>query len=169
MSNSFPGPEDASPSIADCSFVGNTAEMGGGMYNLLGSSPTVRNCWFADNAADHGGGIFSTIARPTVIGCGFVRNTARVGGGMKIGGYGGAGAAIVLNCIFAGNTATDQGGALANQTSCPIFCIPSHADVINCILWGNGPDPIFVDPSASPPSSATLLYCNIENGWSGAE
>jgi len=38
------------PTLANCTFSGNSAEVGGGMYNYTGS-PTVSNCTFSGNSA----------------------------------------------------------------------------------------------------------------------
>ncbi|MGB2705541.1 MAG: right-handed parallel beta-helix repeat-containing protein, partial [Candidatus Omnitrophota bacterium] len=43
------------PTVANCTFSGNTADWGGGMYNYYGSSPTVSNCILWDNTATSDG------------------------------------------------------------------------------------------------------------------
>ncbi len=41
----------SSPTITNCSFIGNTAVLiGGGMFNNNVSSPTVTDCTFCDNS-----------------------------------------------------------------------------------------------------------------------
>ncbi|MCK5802808.1 MAG: fibronectin type III domain-containing protein, partial [Lentisphaeria bacterium] len=52
--------ENASPTIANCAVVGNTAdEVGGGVFNV-GSSPTFTNCTIGGNTTgDAGGGIYN--------------------------------------------------------------------------------------------------------------
>ncbi len=58
--------------------------------------------------------------------------------------------------ILSNNTAGDDGSAItAYQSSYPVLR--------NTILWGNGPDPLFVGGDAS----ITAIYCNIEGGWPG--
>ena len=44
-----------SPALAGCTFTGNSAYVGGGMYSD-NSSPTLENCTFSNNSADIGGG-----------------------------------------------------------------------------------------------------------------
>ena len=41
---------DSSPYLTNCTFTGNSANYGGGMYNYSGS-PTVTNCTFSGNSA----------------------------------------------------------------------------------------------------------------------
>ena len=45
----------SSPMLENCTFTGNTAENGGGMWNYS-SSPTLTNCTFRTNTADFNGG-----------------------------------------------------------------------------------------------------------------
>ena len=61
----------SSPTVANCTFSGNSAaHYGGGMYNA-GSSPTVTNCTFSGNSASHdGGGMFNHAgSSPDVTNC----------------------------------------------------------------------------------------------------
>ncbi len=76
---------DSSPTVTNCSFIGNTASTGGGMYNISNSDPTVTNCSFIGNTASSssGGGMFNFNSSPTVTNCTFRGNTAaNIGGGM---------------------------------------------------------------------------------------
>ena len=50
----------SSPTLTNCTFSGNSADSGGGMYNYDGSSPTLTNCTFSGNSADSGGGMYNT-------------------------------------------------------------------------------------------------------------
>ncbi len=49
--------DGSSPTVTNCTFIGNTANSGGGMANFVGSSPTVTNCSFIGNTASDGGGM----------------------------------------------------------------------------------------------------------------
>lgn len=83
-----------SPTLNNCTFLRNTADMGGGMANDEWSNPTLTNCKFRGNRAPssgggQGGGMFnngsssSSIpgASPTVTDCLFEFNYANVAGG----------------------------------------------------------------------------------------
>ena len=48
---------NSSPALTNCTFAGNSALYGGGMYNSAGSSPALSNCTFAGNSAYYGGGM----------------------------------------------------------------------------------------------------------------
>ncbi len=67
----------SSPTVTNCTFSCNTANVGGGMLNLNGSSPTVTDCTFSGNIADFdGGGIYnSNFSSPTVTDCSFCGNS----------------------------------------------------------------------------------------------
>ena len=70
-----------SPSLTNCSFFGNTAYIGGGIYNNSAtgiSSPTLTNCSFGGNAAAYGAAMYNLgvngISSPTLINCVFFGN-----------------------------------------------------------------------------------------------
>ncbi len=48
---------NAAASIINCAFVGNHANSGGGIFNLILSSPLITNCTLVANSASTGGGI----------------------------------------------------------------------------------------------------------------
>ncbi|UCF44435.1 MAG: right-handed parallel beta-helix repeat-containing protein, partial [Planctomycetota bacterium] len=120
---------DSSPTVTNCTFIGNSAVYGAGMYCDL-SSPTVTNCIFSDNtAANYGGGMYNyDNSNPNVTNCIFSDNTAaNDGGGMY--NYLSSGP-TVTNCIFSGNSATDRGGGMYNYDN-------SNPNVTNCIFTDN--------------------------------
>jgi len=94
-----------SPTIANCSLIGNYArQYGGGAASYSASAPILTNCLFAGNSADYwGGGLHSDTSAPTIINCLFYGNTAGRGG--ALGNRDGA-APEVRNCILWGNTGT---------------------------------------------------------------
>lgn len=126
-----------SPTVANCAFIGNTAERnGGGMYNLSNSAVvtnclfegnratgsngggilnyntvavTVTKCSFTGNSADKGGAIY-TSGTQTITDCYFENNSAALGGGVENGGASGT----ITGCTFIGNKATSCGGAMYN-------------------------------------------------------
>ncbi len=138
-----------SPTVTNCSFIGNTGA-GGGMYNTDNSSPTVTNCTFSGNTATgFGGGMLNEgSSSPTVTNCTFSGNTAPGGGGMANTNS----SPTVTNCTFSGNSAV-RGGGMANLSSNPT--------VTNCILWGDSPEEIVA--SGTP----IVTYSDVQGGWPG--
>ena len=123
--------DSSSPTVANCTFSGNTANWGGGMYNTNNSSPTVENCTFSGNTANYyGGGMYNeNNSSPTVANCTFSGNTANSDGG---GMYNENNSRPkVKNCTFSGNTANqDDGGGMYNANN-------SSPTVANCTFSGN--------------------------------
>ena len=114
----------ATPTIANCLFVGNRAinDNGGGISNVE-TDALITDCIFIDNSATGagfvvGGGISNYLSSPLVSGCTFLANTADFGGG---GMYNesGSGFPIVTHCVFTGNSAA-YGGGMYNFTSSPV-------------------------------------------------
>ncbi len=124
----------SSPTVTNCSFIGNHAvaaqgvTLGGGMYNTE-SSPTVSDCTFSGNTAGNsGGGMHSGLnCSPMVSNCTFSGNTAALGGGMTIANNS---SGTVSACTFDGNTASSGGGGLASSLN-------ANPTVSNCTFNGN--------------------------------
>jgi len=76
-------------------------DYGGGMYNWFHSSPKLINCTFIGNSANDGGGMYTYSSNPTVANCTFTDNSAdQYGGGMFSDS-----STTLTNCILWGNTA----------------------------------------------------------------
>ena len=179
--------EGSSPTVTDCSFDGNTAAAGGGMFTSGTSSPTVTNCSFTGNMAAPfsglGGGM--TIgggSNVTVTGCTFTGNTTGLfGGGLVIlngsnatvtdctftdnvsvnSGGGMAildGSPLVTGCTFIGNTALQGGGIMNGTGSSPILT--------NCVLHGNTASE-GGGGMANFGSCPTLINCTITQNFDG--
>jgi parallel beta-helix repeat protein len=161
----------SSPTLANCTFSGNTATWGGGMYNdsfsPTPSSPTVTNCTFSGNS---GTGMYNFSSSPTLISCTFSGNSGR--GGM----YNDRSSPTLTNCTFIRNTASPGGGMYNHQSSPTLTCCTfigntgggiyndaSSPTLTNCIMWGNGSTPI----SNSSGSTPTVTYSDIEGGYIG--
>jgi hypothetical protein len=125
------------PTVANCTFSGNTARRGGGMYNDQ-SSPTVAHCNFIGNSAiaftsccgmAGGGGMASVNSSPLVVNCTFEGNWGRLGGGM----LNEHGDLAMIQCTFLDNTADIDlagiGGGMCNTDT--------DGGVINCTFSGN--------------------------------
>ena len=103
-------------SIENCTFEGNTAEVGGGLY-VSGSSINITNSSFVDNHAKsqrpcshcHGGGIFIVNSTLHVWDTHFHRNGADRNGGVL---WAHKSTIISSNCHFSNNRAQQNGGVL---------------------------------------------------------
>jgi hypothetical protein len=94
-----------------------SARRGGGMLNI-NSSPTVLNCTFENNQADMGGGMFTQDGNPTITNCILRGNSAEwEGGGMYNKGIIGS---TIMDCLFENNKVpawTGPGGGMRNVNS----------------------------------------------------
>ncbi len=113
-----------SPTLNNCSFIGNKASSGGGMANVS-SAPTLTNCLFSGNSAASGGGMANDSSAPTLINCSFAGNTGGFGGGIRNV----SSTPTLTNCSFTGNTTDNSGGGMENYYS--------NATLIDCSFRGN--------------------------------
>jgi len=143
---------DSSPALVRCHFQNNTANSHGGGLYLQNSLTSVVSCIFSGNSANEGGACYSGNPRDTSIwaNCIFSNNSAVSGGALY---FPTKGSARFVNCTFVANSG--NGGAINNYGSQPVFD--------NSILWGNTPNQIIQDLG-----TATLDYCIIQDGWTGA-
>ena len=117
------GGNSATLRLSDCTITGNSADFGGGIFNLNGTL-TVDSCTISGNAAAFsGGGIDNSAsdgaASLTVTNSAISDNsaTANDGGGILSGAAGttlSVASLIVGNSTLSGNSATGNGGAIAN-------------------------------------------------------
>ncbi|BET59095.1 fibronectin type III domain-containing protein [Geobacter sp. 60473] len=167
-----------SPIVANCTFTGNYAGLGGGMFNF-GSSPTVTNCSFSGNTAiSYGGGMYNNTANPVLTDCTFSNNHSSAYGGGMINGvlstptltnctfsgnsanisgggiYNNYGNPSVANCTFSGNSAGTSGGGMYNANNSPV--------VRNSIFWGNSNGEI--SDNASTPTVSDSV---VQGGYPG--
>ncbi|MHC4697027.1 MAG: right-handed parallel beta-helix repeat-containing protein [Planctomycetota bacterium] len=146
---------NASPTVTNCTFSGNSARFAGGMLNTE-SNPTLTNCTFSGNATqDNGGGLRNFRSSPTVTNCTFSGNaTQRNGGGM----WNSQSNPTLTNCTFSGNSADYHGGGMYNWESEPtltnctfsgnsadryaggMYNLESNPTVTNSVFWGNVDD-----------------------------
>jgi len=91
--------------------TGGLAEQGGGMFNI-GSSPTVRDCIFTGNQAQLAGGMRNRYdSSPLIEGCSFIDNVATLAGGGMINSEGHP---VLRDCLFLGNDGQFGIGGVAN-------------------------------------------------------
>ena len=148
----------SSPTLANCTFVGNSASTdGGAMGNVALSSPTLDNCTFSGNfAGDDGGAIDNDESSPDLTGCVFTGNSAAFDGGVMNNSDGSS--PTLVNCTFEGNTAGDDGGVMRNMSSSPTFT--------NCTFSGNSA----LDNGGAiwnSDSSPTLTGCTFTTNTAG--
>ncbi len=99
-----------SPTLANITFISNSARYGGGMYNL-GGSPTLINVTFSGNSALwSAGGTFNEGSSPTLTNVTFISNSTRYGGGMYNWGSNPA----RTDVTFMSNTVSVYGGGMYN-------------------------------------------------------
>jgi len=133
---------NASPSLSNCTIVGNHAELGGGMYfdieNSGRSTATLEDCKILSNVGySHGGGIYmnGTYVFPTFDRCTISGNYANEGGGLYLnpGQYGYC-RPIISNTLISGNRANYSGGGIYNKV-----CDRGEAEpsLYNCTFAGN--------------------------------
>jgi len=148
---------EAEPTVTNCTFSGNVARRGGGMYNDNGS-PTVTDCTFSGNSADlRGGGMYNDNGSPTLTKCTFSGNHAGDGGGM----YNEGSDPTLRNCTFSGNDIRMDGGGMLNYDSDPT--------VSGCTFSGNEAGWSGGGMNNTFSSSPTLTNCTFSgNSASGS-
>lgn len=136
--------------LSRCTFTGNSCsnDYGGAVY---GSAKALfYDCVFSNNYAYYAGGAANSGKRSVFDRCTFVGNNARVGGAIHGDTY------AISNCLFEGNIAREQGGAVNFQggTNSLSHCIirnntaqtsgfgavksiASYDLIANCLFTGN--------------------------------
>jgi len=98
-------------------FRANTASAsysGGGMYNASGN-PTLANCSFSGNSAGSGGALGNASGSPVLVNCTFAANSGTSGSAISRT----SGTPVLTNCIVWGNSSSPQiSGSLAITYSC---------------------------------------------------
>ena len=154
------GEEDKSDgTFISCVFQNNSANEGGGLsFNSTGQG-VVHNGIFEGNVAkEEGGGIL--LGRKFILeGCLLIRNSAASGGGVMGGGNADS---QIQNSVFLGNTADDGGGLYTGGTFQTVQCIFAH----NLATKNGGGVYIYYIPGIS--SDPRISYCtflgNLKDG-----
>ncbi|MFH1312623.1 MAG: hypothetical protein ABIJ00_05290 [Candidatus Eisenbacteria bacterium] len=168
---------EASPTIANCVFSGNSVSNTGGAIDLSNCSPVITDCTFSMNISEtYGGAVACHNASPDFFYCAFISNVADFGGG-AVWAYGGAPefmgctfidnrslwaggidcqegcSAVLSDCSFFSNQATFTGGAMRTTNSSPTL--------MNCSLVadssGYGGAGIHCGPGDSPILETTVI------------
>jgi hypothetical protein len=171
----------SSPTLTNCTIIGNFSEDSGAMNNHDGSNPTLTNCMFSGNSTERGGGAMKNyMSRPTLINCTFSNNSAGWGGG-AINNVSES-SPTLTNCMFSGNSAGWCGGGIDNMSSSPTLTnctfignlagwaggamnngAGSSPRLTNCIIWGNTPQEITTDGGGA----TVISYSDVRGGWPG--
>jgi len=123
--------------VANCTFIHNTAQYGAALYNLeCDSTIRVENCVFRGNSADYGGGIYNAASSPIVINCSFTQNHADEGGAVANH----VGYPKYINCIMWNDIANKEN--FNEITNFPYTGYSGHPDIITSCI---GTDPKFVN------------------------
>ena len=169
----------SSPRVTDCIFTDNLAFFPcGAMYNWSDCYPNVTRCTFRGNSAEDGGGIFCLeIGNIRLSHCMFKGNKAdEHGGGLRLDACGNSNS--VTDCVFITNKALGNGGVLYLKdggritfTSCTlrlnnavngraVACdgSPSGVNITNSILWDGGSE-IWNNNN----SSTAISFSNVQD------
>ena len=115
---------DSSPTLTNCTFTENQAEVsGGGVLCDYGSSPTIDTCTLTGNQSNGFGGGMAILcdgeaSHPTLRDCTFDGNTAASFGG-GVHQLDGGGSPELSGCVFTGNAAGSGGGMYLDSQSTP--------------------------------------------------
>jgi hypothetical protein len=114
---------NATITVSNCTFTGNTSEQGAGIINNSGTL-NVDHCTFSQNHGGAGGGVFNVFGKGTITYSTFSGNFADTAAGYVGGGIANSGNATltVSGCTFTGNSAGTTaipggGGGIYNQDS----------------------------------------------------
>ena len=145
-----------SPIVRDCVFRNNNASSaGGGIYNFSFSGAKIHNCRFLGNRADFGGAMYNGSSKANIFGCEFTGNTANEDGG-AIAGYGGE--QRISNCTFVANSAGVDAGTILSSSN-------SNAVLNNCIIWDS------YSPTGNHiydnESTTVVTHSVVQDGWLG--
>lgn len=133
-----------SPTLGNLTFSGNTASIGGAIYDAGysggTSSPTLVNVSFNGNHAAEGGAIYNNgeagTSSPTFVNVTFSGNAADVDGGaiFNDGSSNGTSSPSLTNVTFSGNSTGYRGGALSMDPSSGGISSPT---LVNVTFNGN--------------------------------
>ncbi|MHC4623696.1 MAG: hypothetical protein ACYS4W_07315 [Planctomycetota bacterium] len=120
----------ASPNVANCTLIANSAaSWGGAIFNYDGS-PALKNCTFTGNCSTPwaqwggGGAIYNEFSYSVLDNCVFEENCAAYGG--AVWNYNGS--PTFTDCRFVANTGNRFGGGMANHDSTPTIIDCTFAD-----------------------------------------
>ena len=116
--------------LMDCAITGNTARLGGGIYDHLGTV-TLIDCDITGNSASQSGGGISGPGAATITGSTISGNSAGVGGGI---GPIGTAPVTITDSTISGNSAS-KGGGLYDKSAA--VGTSAAATITDCTISGN--------------------------------
>jgi hypothetical protein len=147
--------------MSACRFSRNFAVGSTGALSLSSNDlSTVTNCVFEYNRTDSFGGAVMTTASPALVDCLFAGNEANSQGGALVN-FLNAVVPIITNCTFVNNVSGWHGGAIYNWNG-------AQPVITNCVFWQNsddGPGGITEHIYGGAP---TVNYSFTQYYWSGA-
>ncbi|MCK4359508.1 MAG: DUF1565 domain-containing protein, partial [Candidatus Cloacimonetes bacterium] len=140
--------------IEDISIKNGYSRYGGGIY-FKNSSPCLKSVNISGNNARYkGGGIYCDYSSPSLTNVNICGNSSASaycsGGGIYCYNLS---SPILTNVTISENTASSGGG---------IYCYESNPILVNCILWNDTPQEIYIESAA-----VTATYSDIQDGWPG--
>ncbi len=149
------------PVLQRCLFIGNGTTAWGGAVNLIDSASTMIDCRFLQNAANMGGALAYSYADPLVVNGLFAGNTADTHAG-AVSSH--RSTPAYINCTLVANISPDTGGIRIKQD-------PEEGGtvIVNSILWGNEDDSgdeqhAQMSMMWADPALVSVDYCDIQ-GW----
>jgi predicted outer membrane repeat protein len=128
---------DSDVLVLDSRFDGNWGFSSGGGVSSFGGVVAVVGCAFETNRAQSGGAMYNRDCSPIVAKCKFSLNSATKEGGAMANDD--ASSPVISNSVFSDNSALEAGGALANR----VWIVdgdPPRPTVICCTFSGNSAD-----------------------------
>lgn len=140
----------ASPTISNCIFTGNTAVIGGGVYCEV--APIVMTeCLFTENSATYGGGLLCQNTPATITDCVFEGNSADFGGGVYFINV--TNALQFSDCIISGNSSVTNGGG--------IFGNVMSTQILDCVISENTTEGNGGGLSFAGNSVVSIMNCEV--------
>ncbi|HUU94894.1 MAG TPA: right-handed parallel beta-helix repeat-containing protein [Phycisphaerae bacterium] len=122
----------SSPTITNCAFTDNVADVGGGAICCWDfSSPTITNCTIMGNIGSYygGGAVYcERYSSPTISNCTITTNTGKDGAAIHCWT---SCSPSILDCTISGNTTTAMGNGGA------IYCYESSPTLTDCVVSAN--------------------------------
>ncbi len=142
----------ASPTIANCHMIGNSADGGGGAIACYDCDATaIVNCTIVGNYCGYlGGGIFcQRVGTGVIANCKIAGNSS----GFVVGGLHASipsGAADVSGCTIVGNSSVDPANCAC--------ALDGAVNVVNSVVWDNTPCQV---------EGGFVTYCDVQGGRDG--
>ncbi len=150
------------PQVSNCTFIDNTAiEFGGAVFNMQDAQPVFVNCVISGNSAEVGGAMYNFDSSPSLTNCTISGNTAQQRGGIHNAGVSGSNPTLA-NCILWGN---EDAGGMDEPAQLGANGVSTVAINHSCVQGlsggfggvGNiGDDPLFVDADGPDDLTGTL-------------